>query len=132
MCWSCSFRWCCLAITFGCSLLPLDPKQERLCLVNAKANLMPATAHLTAALASSHFAASLLVISLIEATGVLCSLLTALTALCSAPVMLLAWLRACVSLLVLLQLAWLRHACSLAGGIAAIVQLRHPADCQSA
>ena len=93
---------------------------------------MPATAHLTAALACSHFAASLLVISLIEATGVLCSLLTALTALCSAPVMLLAWLRACVSLLVLLQLAWLRHACSLAGGIAAIVQLRHPTDCQSA
>ena len=93
---------------------------------------MPATAHLTAALACSHFAASLLVLSLIEATGVLCSLLTALTALCSAPVMLLAWLRACVSLLVLLQLAWLRHACSLAGGIAAIVQLRHPADCQSA
>ena len=29
--------------------------------------------------------------------------------------MLLAWLRACVSLLVLLQLAWLHHACSLAG-----------------
>ena len=77
-------------------------------------------------------AASLLVISLIEATGVLCSLLTALTALCSAPVMLLAWLRACVSTVVLLQLAWLRNACSLAGGILAIVQLRHPADCQSA
>ncbi len=64
---------------------------------------MPATAHLTAALACSHFAASLLVTSLIEATGVLCSLLTALTALCSAPVMLLAWLRACVGILVLLQ-----------------------------
>ena len=71
---------------------------------------MPATAHLTAALASSHFACSILLIHVFEATGVLCSLLTALTALCSAPVMLLAWLRACVSTVVLLMLAWLRNA----------------------
>ena len=82
---------------------------------------MPATAHLGAALACSHFAAGLLLISCVEAIGVMTALLTLAAALCSAPVMLLAWLRGCFALMLGLGLAWLRD-----GSFAAGVLLQHP------